>query len=207
MILSENQIHLYLLKPNQFFLESSEKTSKKILQSYLQCPIDQIDLKKSSSGKPFLASSHHLKIEFNISHSNDLWGMALCLNQPIGLDLEFFLKNRNFNLISRKFFSVLERNLLNQSENSNEEIINFYRIWTLKEAYVKYKNEKLFSSKGAYFDFQGNKIEAFDDKDHQNKISNLYFRQILFPKKHPEYLISVCSASNRKIEIYQDLFD
>jgi 4'-phosphopantetheinyl transferase len=80
-------------------------------------------------GKPFFPEVP--TIHFNLSHCHTL---ALCgvSDSPIGVDAELIRPLRG-NVLSRSF-SQRERQLVKQSENSNE---TFFRLWTLKESYVK----------------------------------------------------------------------
>lgn len=80
-------------------------------------------------GKPYL--KNHENIFFNISHCKEL---AACIveNSEVGIDVENIRQWRPG--VAKRVFSDREMELLNNSENKSEL---FFRIWTLKESFVK----------------------------------------------------------------------
>lgn len=80
-------------------------------------------------GKPFLKDRKNLY--FNISHCNEL---AVCAieNTEVGIDAEYIRECRSG--VMQRAFSEREKNIVENSENINEM---FFRIWTLKESFVK----------------------------------------------------------------------
>lgn len=86
-------------------------------------------------GKPYLKSTD--EVHFSISHSGN---MAMCAvdDQPVGADIE----------IIRPFQAGLEKRIMSEAENSvfaqdPHKIQLFYKIWTLKESYLKYTGQGL----------------------------------------------------------------
>lgn len=98
------------------------------------CLNKDIKMQLSVGKKPQLLYPNGLF--FNISHSGD-WVICGISNCPIGVDIEHIKKNKcNLNVIER-FFSSEEKNyLLNDGKDINT-VTKFYRLWTLKESYVK----------------------------------------------------------------------
>lgn len=80
-------------------------------------------------GKPFLKDCKNLY--FNITHCNEL---AVCAieNTEVGVDAENI--REYYSGVVRRAFSEREKNIVENSENINEM---FFRIWTLKESFVK----------------------------------------------------------------------
>lgn len=80
-------------------------------------------------GKPFLKDYKNLY--FNISHCREL---AVCAieKSEVGVDVESIREYRAG--VLRRAFSEKEKNIFENSENSDEM---FFRIWTLKESFVK----------------------------------------------------------------------
>lgn len=90
-------------------------------------------LKKDSNGKPFLAE--HLNIFFNISHCDGLVACAFDTTS-IGIDVEF--PGYFPEILITKSLSKTEIDFLQKTGSTlplKQEW--FYRLWTLKEAYVK----------------------------------------------------------------------
>lgn len=89
---------------------------------------EKFEIKKGKDGKPFVSVNN---FHFNISHSGSL--VALVYDEkPIGIDIEKVV-NRDISLANR-FFTDEERKYIN---NSKDKLESFYKIWTLKESYVK----------------------------------------------------------------------
>lgn len=88
----------------------------------------------SDHGKPYLVDNPSL--QFNLSDSRDIALYAITLNREVGIDIEYMRNNIHVEGIAQRFFSPEESAAL-QTLPSNERLEAFYRIWTLKEAYIK----------------------------------------------------------------------
>lgn len=83
----------------------------------------------NANGKPILESEEY---GFSISYTNDYTYIAIVRNDMIGLDAE---QINNIDLsVSKEFMSERELTQLDESASKYEY---FYKIWTLKEAYIK----------------------------------------------------------------------
>ncbi|WP_191089407.1 4'-phosphopantetheinyl transferase family protein [Paenibacillus spiritus] len=82
-------------------------------------------------GKPLLAAPGG--VHFNLSHSGD-WVVCAVAAAPVGVDVE---ELREAPLeIAERFFHNKERRLLNAASPEERGEL-FYRLWTLKESYIK----------------------------------------------------------------------
>lgn len=98
------------------------------------CLNKDIKVKLSVEKKPQLLNPNGLF--FNISHSGD-WVICGISNCPIGVDIEHIKKNKCYLNVIERFFSPEEKKyLLNDGKDINT-VTKFYRLWTLKESYVK----------------------------------------------------------------------
>lgn len=97
---------------------------------------DNGTLKFSSTpmGKPFLLNDN---IPFSLSHSKDLISCIVGGNFS-GTDVEFFDRNIDISRLLRRFHPDEASFILNVKE-PNEQKRLFFRLWTLKEAYLKAK--------------------------------------------------------------------
>ncbi len=131
------------------------------------------DIEKNSFGKPYLKNN---PLFFNISHCH---GLAVCgiHNDEIGIDAENI---RSFSpKIPGRIFTPSEMEFLNNSSCKNEA---FFRLWTLKESYIKNIGIGLsFPLKNIEFDISDNITGSDKDK---------IFTQ--FSLKH--FIISVCTG-------------
>ena len=92
---------------------------------------DRLILGKNEYGKPMI---HNLDIHFNISHSGE-WAICAIDNNEIGVDIE---SHRPIDIkIADRFFSEKEILFINRCKNEDERYEVFFKIWTLKESYIK----------------------------------------------------------------------
>ncbi len=103
-----------------------------ILSKYLNLPPQEIKFSYTPKGKPFLADYPHL--QFNLSHSQDLAVYALTWNSAVGIDLEYQKDIDGLRSLSERFLSKAESQIIQTSSTPQH---TFYKIWTLKEAYLK----------------------------------------------------------------------
>ena len=90
------------------------------------------------NGKPFIEG--YPEICFNISHSKDRV-MCVTAGFPVGCDVEAVrMRTKTNSGVVRRFFSESEKKLLENASLNGEKEFNdlFYKIWTLKESYIKY---------------------------------------------------------------------
>ena len=110
---------------------NSQDFIKYILYKYYDYDFEKIDIQRTKNGKPYIKDS---KLNFNVSHSADAIIAIVGLGyDSLGIDMEV-LRNKNREKIIKRFFQKDEIAFINSSEDKNLE---FYRIWTKKEAYIK----------------------------------------------------------------------
>lgn len=84
------------------------------------------------NGRIIFADNPH--VHFNISHSGDV-AMCAVSNCPVGVDVQV---ERDFDEgICRRFFLPREADFVLNESDPCQKREKFFRIWTLKEAYVK----------------------------------------------------------------------
>lgn len=88
----------------------------------------------SSKGKPYLI--YPAKIFFNISHSGN-WVIGAIADAPLGIDIEYIKKERDYKEIICRFYTDIERQYIMSDPNEDVQIERFHQIWTLKESYIK----------------------------------------------------------------------
>lgn len=89
-------------------------------------------------GKPYFCD--YKDVDFSLSHSGKY---AVCAigTGPLGCDIEK-IKDANLN-IAKRFFSEKEYEYLKDLEDKEERNRSFFRLWTLKESYIKAIGEGL----------------------------------------------------------------
>ena len=104
-----------------------------LLSKCLKCRgIDQKDIKYGENGKPEV-----IGVYFNLSHSGNI---AVCAigNEEVGCDVEAVTEVKSN--IAKRFFTVSENKYLDQFEGEKRQK-EFYRLWTMKESYLKMTGE------------------------------------------------------------------
>ncbi len=115
------------------------KNKKSLLGDYLlklalkENNILNYEIKHNFYGKPFLVGSENIK--FNISHSGD-WVVCICNEMEVGIDIEKIC-DINYDNIAKRFFNKEEYTFLSNYNFIDEKLKIFYKLWTLKECYIK----------------------------------------------------------------------
>jgi len=149
------------------------------------CGIDYIQDKtpvvRNEHGKPSLKD--YPEIHYNMSHAD---GITACMlsDSECGIDCENVRQYRP-NVVKR-VFSESEKILL-ENTPENERDLLFFRLWTLKEAYVKAIGTGIsYPMNTAEFSFEGKHIAT--------NIKGFKFKQYIL--KNKKYVVSIC----RKIQ-------
>ncbi|MDR2093835.1 MAG: 4'-phosphopantetheinyl transferase superfamily protein [Azoarcus sp.] len=75
-------------------------------------------------------------VRFNLTHTKGMAAMAVAIGFDIGIDVEWMQDGINFQDLSDRHFTRAENDYL-ECVPSRQRKTAFYRLWTLKEAYVK----------------------------------------------------------------------
>ena len=105
---------------------------RKILAFYLGIEPQEVEFEYEKNCKPNLKNT---SLYFNLSHSLSYALVALSKGHPIGIDVEE-IRKIDFESIASITFSFQEQSYLNSLKPS-KRLEEFYKIWTLKEAYLK----------------------------------------------------------------------
>ena len=90
-------------------------------------------------GKPFVPDSDW---QFSLSHSGDFMLCAFARNLQVGADIEQMRLMPDYEAIAERYFANEERRQLRELPDGRRQE-GFFRIWTLKEAYLKATGEGL----------------------------------------------------------------
>lgn len=104
-----------------------EWIAKTLIAEKSGCDIKDIHIYRDSKGKPYTDKEN---IYFSISHSGEYVCVAIDTS-PIGIDIEI-IREINLN-ITKKVCNHSDMLFL----NSGDKNLNFFKIWTAKEAYFK----------------------------------------------------------------------
>ncbi len=133
------RIERYRFDADKIRCLSAELLLRSALAAEYGLSSSQIHIAAGENGKPQLADS---KIRFNLSHSGE-WVICAVGQTEIGADVEE-IRETNFRTVAESF-SAAEQALLEHTAADAQTDL-FYRIWTLKESYVKYRGTGLLES-------------------------------------------------------------
>jgi 4'-phosphopantetheinyl transferase len=108
-----------------------------LLGRYLNTAPDQLQFSSNDYGKPFLTfptPSHRL--QFNVSHSQDLALYAFAYDRQVGIDVEYKRAGLNYEALAKVSFSTDEQARLHSLPFEFKQDA-FFNCWTRKEAYIK----------------------------------------------------------------------
>ncbi len=106
---------------------------RKLIASYLDQDPTQIEIKKTSFGKPFIANQ---SLSFNLSHSQDYAMIAFAFEREVGIDIEYKRKEIVEDDLARSILSFSEFKKY-QELSLLQKIDYFFIQWTRKEAFLK----------------------------------------------------------------------
>lgn len=175
-----------------------------LLLRYIICLKYQIKNKEicisiDEFGRPLLLNSK--SYDFNISHSDE-WIVCGVNDKCIGVDIEKIL-SLDYENIAKQFFTKEECDFIFKT-TLNWQLENFYRLWTLKESYIKAIGKGLLIALDSFtINIDESKIFAISD-DKQNR---WYFKEYSIDT---DYKTSICSLTNEfpnyiKVISLQDL--
>jgi len=124
---------------------------RSILGVALTCAPEDIRFGEGEHGKPFLTGAHAQSgIEFNVSHSGDVFLYAVSRGRAVGVDVERKKERMAVETIARCYFAPEESRRLLEQVPREDRLPSFYRCWTRKEAYLKARGTGLTTELHAF---------------------------------------------------------
>ncbi|MBN1295182.1 4'-phosphopantetheinyl transferase superfamily protein [bacterium] len=110
---------------------------RRVLAEYTGLSPETIRFRVLPYGKPIIDPDQNpCQVSFNLSHSHELGLVGICWKNDMGVDVEYIDGDRNIMEIASRYFTPEEVVRLN-SMDAGPRLIEFYRIWTLKESWLK----------------------------------------------------------------------
>lgn len=184
----KNRIVRYLRDEDKIRSLAAELLLKHMLSVIYGTDVAGIRFGVNKFGKPYLIGS---ELKFNISHSGDYVACAVGYTD-MGIDVEEIGQEELPEVYS--VFAPSEIEMINTLSQDMQADM-FYRIWTLKESYVKKTGDGLHRSFDSFsFDLTGDRICLKDNEkaDDENAFFNI--------KLDGRYWYSICFPSNERIE-------
>ena len=139
-----------------------------LLANYLKIKTSEIVISRQKKGKPFVANE--TPVFFNMSDSGNICVYAFSKFSELGIDIEEKRNLPDLDELIKKNLTKKEIEYINKkpAEKSN----NFFRFWTIKEAYLKAIGEGMrLTPDKLEFSIDGKKIkligqeEIYDQED------------------------------------------
>ncbi len=126
-----------LAAPYQLRFVISRGLLRDLLAYYCEQSPKQLHLTHTNSGKPLLISpTTKQRIEFNLSHSENIIVFAFTINTPIGVDIEHKIPRKYLDQIAYRFFSAHDYQRL-KLLRGEEKLGAFFNTWVSNEAVLK----------------------------------------------------------------------
>ncbi|MFM1800735.1 MAG: hypothetical protein RJA81_87 [Planctomycetota bacterium] len=124
------------VRDKKLHLTARFMTRQLLSRVYPEIQPSEWKFESDSHGKPFIQNVLTSPLHFNITHTQGLVAVVISRRGPVGIDAESIDRPIDHLGLASRFFSKREFDTLESvSETDRAEL--FYRIWTLKEAYVK----------------------------------------------------------------------
>jgi 4'-phosphopantetheinyl transferase len=115
----------------------SDGLLRSLLARYLNDAPADVSLQSTEFGKPFVADCKgRINLQFSVSHSSYLGVYAFAGDKLIGVDVEEMLPSTDWDAAECLYLGGYEREWLSHLPSCERNEIS-YRLWTIKEAYVK----------------------------------------------------------------------
>jgi 4'-phosphopantetheinyl transferase len=116
---------------------------REILAKYTRIDPARLAFATGSHGKPFLIPDQPYMPRFNLSHSGDLMVLGVAVDLELGVDVEIINDRVEWKHVAADFFNPEEIVGIASLPTLIEQLKAFYRVWTLKEAYLKARRDGL----------------------------------------------------------------
>jgi phosphopantetheinyl transferase (holo-ACP synthase) len=147
-------------------------------------------------GRPFFTTRH---ADFSISHSRNMAAVAYwaehdtetALPLRTGCDIQHIKPLKNFGGIARRYFSPEERDYIAAASGEPEGLERFYRIWVLKECFLKARGRSVFTIETA---------PSFAGPSGLNTLTNVPLTFFLYELGEPlteRYVLAAARESSR----------
>ncbi len=107
-----------------------------VLSHYLGCAPAAIAYALQTHGKPILAAPHTHQLHFSLARRDGWCAIALCRNQPVGVDIEQVRELPGMEDVAALYFSAQDCKALKQLSGSAKQR-RFFELWTALEAMGK----------------------------------------------------------------------
>ena len=156
---------------------------------------DELVFDKNDYGKPFLSNITNENTYFNLSHSGN-YVVCLIDKNECGVDVE--KQHERYIDIASSSFHEEDVKEINKCVNKEEKIKMFFKIWTIKEAYLKKLGVGLSKNMNSFYVRFNDNIQVIDFEG-ESKKHNIYTLET-----RDKYSISCISDNKVKVHYMDD---
>ena len=141
-------------------------------------------IEREENKKPYFKNENNLY--FNGTHTSELFAAAMSDEYNVGIDAEK-IRERDYFSIAEEYFYKSEIEYL---KNTHKLEIDFFTIWTIKEAYIKMLGKTIFDIK--------NSVEVDLIEREVRNADNMFFASFILDDL---YIISVCFDTKNEVDL------
>ena len=141
-------------------------------------------IEREENKKPYFKNENSLY--FNGTHTSELFAAVMSDEYNVGIDAEK-IRERDYFSIAKEYFYKSEIEYL---KNTHKLEIDFFTIWTIKEAYIKMLGKTIFDIK--------NSVEIDLIEREVRNADNLFFASFILDDL---YIISVCFDRKNEVDL------
>ncbi|CRF34213.1 phosphopantetheinyl transferase [Brachyspira suanatina] len=141
-------------------------------------------IEREENKKPYFKNENSLY--FNGTHTSELFAVVMSNEYNVGIDAEK-IRERDYFAIAKEYFYKSEIEYL---KNTHKLEIDFFTIWTIKEAYIKMLGKTIFDIK--------NSVEVDLIEREVRNADNLFFASFILDDS---YIISICFDTKNEVDL------
>jgi 4'-phosphopantetheinyl transferase len=178
--------------------ESGHVFIRRVISRYTGIEPSNLEIISTENHKPVLGNAP-FKISFNITHSENIIMLAVGFDVDVGVDAEFIMDDFDTDGFVKSNYHPNER-VVFQKLNDQNQTDFFYKIWTLKEAFLKLTGEGI-NAHLSKIDFSGEKASI---KYSKGEPKNLWLYSW---KRKDNYICSMaCDNIQPELKFFDSVF-
>ena len=167
-----------------------------------------ISIEKGEYGKPYIVGNEEFK--FNLSHSGDYVVIAYTKDKDVnalGIDIERIRSEESDMMVAHRFFTKDEIDYISDGLECSDQDTRFYKIWTMKEAYIKMTGKGLSTRLDSFNVYPDElKISGAASSDKAYNADVPYNNLKTDIKIMDGYIVTVCVDSIGEIKLIYDKY-
>ena len=216
-------VNKFIFQRDAKFSLASKLLIRYVLSKAFQCKSSLFEIQRTEYGRPFIKTTKNF--DFNVSHHNHLACIAATFDGNVGCDTMEYktIKQKRqsidelINLLRKELTNNEYDFVLNKTQDEKKRFAHFYRLWSLKESYVKWLGCGLgFTLSRLNFCINTDEFNQYNHEqilsntilelDNKNQNDKLRFdEQIIYLDDNEQQIITLCLSNNHPIQPFIEL--